>query len=1224
MANGTGNQGGSLVRWSIIAMRAAFLFFAAMPLSVAAGDVPATPWGITPDQRAVDSGVFITVHDPAATGQRPFSVTEPAGVARTNYPVRGGLPFFRGELADPSRIRLFDATSNSVAVQSFVTAWWPEGTVKFLCIDFMTDLEPGGTNSFTLEYGTNVPVYSPGTIAITTNGQTITVDAGLLSADFRTGSLICSNVLVGGQSVLRDAITARCLVSEGDPSAVPTNYPLIIDSVSVVEQGPVQVTLRLDGSYGTQTSRSDLAWQQVCPRYVFHGFVRLYAESARMDMIHSLGYNGDEYVDFIRRYGITVPMNIANGTFEYGNSMTSSASLSVTGDMRLSQTNCAGWTLTGAASANGHRMGGWSALRNASNSVVVGMRNAWQQWPASFAVNTTGDLTLDMHGGDSNAFLDLRCSDVYPIPFVDVGKGQYEKEAPVHNSPSMYNGEVLSTFYGDIYGRPMGLMKISELTIDFSPAINAMDIGRAQHQMLMPWPGKEIFSETRVFGLTGYYPDDLDAPENAEYKETFEFQALTTIDYPIVEHEANQLYGWVDYPDSADFEPPLPGSNRFDTTNFRGGQGWSNGEKINHGSVMLYVASGWRRAWDYAHQLHLHTIGIDLEHEGGDQQTGRPHRHNQVHWGDPAGSPRQCGAFRGWFMDYWLSGHNEIGRSLKETYSIPMGVVNTNFTGSMLEWPYVQAFDMRTMAVTNGSQHARTYSAKGVNYHWPNFLSYQTSGSNEWVRYFESMFHGWTNNPYEVDENTNKVTGTQRYLCSWISDEVVTDFAALGMELEPSDRALPSRFYASEYYFATYGGRELVSEWGQLTGSEYALDLILQLGDYFTARDTADDRAREDPESLTALYRSYEGLPPAYRLLNTTNYLERQEWMQAHLDRRLFLGDPVTMIDDPFTYTAQEWTNNYPDSRIYGKNGSKIMGGLPVESIYTLWFHINSNGVPERSDHYVATTGSDALGDGHENNPWATIGYALTKVEAGHTIHVAAGVYTESDIAIDRPDITIAGDGMDATVVQAHTNRAEPGLARRVFDISDDTTLRDLTIRHGHMIGSSGNEGSGIHIESCTVTLDRVRIADNHHSGSSANYCGGAGIAVGAAGKLTMMNCQVISNSLSSTGTSGDNRGGPAGLLLNAPSGGYVIISNCLFEGEHRLQRHILFILRGWVLGWDAHHLPVGLCHRWPAGEGVEDLDEMLSSDYGASGRPGPSLEYCCQHLCLLTEGQPM
>jgi hypothetical protein len=48
-----------------------------------------------------------------------------------------------------------------------------------------------------------------------------------------------------------------------------------------------------------------------------------------------------------------------------------------------------------------------------------------------------------------------------------------------------------------------------------------------------------------------------------------------------------------------------------------------------------------------------------------------------------------------------------------------------------------------------------------------------------------------------------------------------------------------------------------------------------------------------------------------------------------------------------------------------------------------------------QSDYYVSANGSNT-GNGSINSPWATIGYASTKVGPGATVHVAAGSYTGS------------------------------------------------------------------------------------------------------------------------------------------------------------------------------------------------------------------------------------
>ncbi|MBN4074062.1 hypothetical protein JYT61_00715, partial [bacterium AH-315-E10] len=628
--------------------------------------VPATAWGITPDKRAVESGIFIRPVSLATKSVITFTVTEPSGISRTNHPVRGSIPFYRGEIGKSTNIRLFNASGRQVPVQGMATAYWPEGTYKFLCLDFLTGLNANETQTFTLEYGTGIPSAQKSALKVSKNNGSIQVDTGKMSLSFAAGNRFSSAVKVDGKAVTRDIIKGFLTVAEGTPTTKPTYYPLTLESVSVKEKGPVQTTIYLKGRYSDLKSVSPRKWQAKYSRYIFHGFVRLYANSARMDVTYSLGFNGNEHKEFIKRYGLTIPLAATNGTFTFGTDKTQSASTAITRDILLAQPHHSNWSLTGGEKAlKGKRFGGWAAVSKGENSVLIGLRNAWQQWPVSFRATAAGDLSLDIHGGTNSNFLDLRYfpKESGPEWTRPKPKDKYYKVAPLHLSKSMYNGEMLSTHYqAEPQFKATGILKISELVIDFSAAAPAEKVGQTHHQMLVPWPGKKRYAATRVFGFTGYFPD---LKKHPAFKKNFDFHARTIVDLPLVQHEANKLYGWVDYPDGLDVQLPKKGETRFNTDKFQGGEGWNNGEKVNQAVVSLYVASGWRRALDHGHQMLLHTIGIDMEHPGGDMSTTVTHRHCQVHWGT-GGSPRQSGCYIGWNWYYWISGHNEIGRILDD------------------------------------------------------------------------------------------------------------------------------------------------------------------------------------------------------------------------------------------------------------------------------------------------------------------------------------------------------------------------------------------------------------------------------------------------------------------------------------------------------------------------------------------------------------------------------
>jgi len=63
--------------------------------------------------------------------------------------------------------------------------------------------------------------------------------------------------------------------------------------------------------------------------------------------------------------------------------------------------------------------------------------------------------------------------------------------------------------------------------------------------------------------------------------------------------------------------------------------------------------------------------------------------------------------------------------------------------------------------------------------------------------------------------------------------------------------------------------------------------------------------------------------------------------------------------------------------------------------------------------YYVATTGSDATGDGSAGNPWATIQYAIDQTTSGDTINVAAGTYAEAVSVTESVTLLGAKHGVD-------------------------------------------------------------------------------------------------------------------------------------------------------------------------------------------------------------------
>ena len=81
----------------------------------------------------------------AADTSIALRVTELAGADRDEEIVTSGVPLSRGTLTDVSQSRLLDADGNEVPFVGTVLARWPDGSVKWLLLDFRASVGAGQT-----------------------------------------------------------------------------------------------------------------------------------------------------------------------------------------------------------------------------------------------------------------------------------------------------------------------------------------------------------------------------------------------------------------------------------------------------------------------------------------------------------------------------------------------------------------------------------------------------------------------------------------------------------------------------------------------------------------------------------------------------------------------------------------------------------------------------------------------------------------------------------------------------------------------------------------------------------------------------------------------------------------------------------------------------------------------------------------------------------------------
>lgn len=142
--------------------------------------------------------------------------------------------------------------------------------------------------------------------------------------------------------------------------------------------------------------------------------------------------------------------------------------------------------------------------------------------------------------------------------------------------------------------------------------------------------------------------------------------------------------------------------------------------------------------------------------------------------------------------------------------------------------------------------------------------------------------------------------------------------------------------------------------------------------------------------------------------------------------------------------------------------------------------------------YYVSTSGNDG-NDGSQGSPWRTLKHAVSRVAAnqGHTISMGAGTFVESGSFNVPTGVSIAGAGIDRTIIKAassfYYNPAYPGFSteRILMQLTSgglsngNQSLRDFTLD-----GDGKRLHGGIHVNNrSNVLIERVKVQYTNFTG---------------------------------------------------------------------------------------------------------------------------------------------
>ncbi len=218
-----------------------------------------------------------------------LNVDEPSGIHRRSFPVTSGIPLPEAALRDDSCVRLLDEQGFEQPLQAATLARWPDESIKWMLLDFQTDLEPNHPRRLTLEYGNAVrrSAMHPSAVTIFTTADSAEIQTGALRFSVSHGDRICTQL--GNLSLV---FTARSF--DGTRDGIYTGH---VDDWKLETSGPLRTVVCVRGWHRRVDGRKSMP-------FVVH--LTAWAGCPILGIQHTFIISDDPLTTFFRGIGMRI------------------------------------------------------------------------------------------------------------------------------------------------------------------------------------------------------------------------------------------------------------------------------------------------------------------------------------------------------------------------------------------------------------------------------------------------------------------------------------------------------------------------------------------------------------------------------------------------------------------------------------------------------------------------------------------------------------------------------------------------------------------------------------------------------------------------------------------------------------------------------------------------------------------------------------------------------
>ncbi len=346
---------------------------------------------------AVLIGLVATV---SSVGAVKLTVEERSGIARVSEPVTCGVPFAESAVYSADSLVLLRGIS-PVPVEIREVSRWPDGSLRWVHLDFQASVEPWEKVRFSLEKGPAQPLASSLEVKRTARG--FTVETGKIQVEVRKRAFnVFNRVLLAGENgdYVQELVAPhnRGLAAwAGGGEYLSANDQA--STLRVESSGPMRVVLRAQGAL--KNSSGNKLFHYICRLYFYNGspVVRLALTVENRDPVieNKVALQGlhveipTTMVESGTVFHIGGREKHLEGRFTgYG----SNAFILAPSSERYTYGGVVkGWTGGNAKAESSDRLG-WIGIASSRGAVAVGLRDFWQMHPSSLEAASDQGLLL--------------------------------------------------------------------------------------------------------------------------------------------------------------------------------------------------------------------------------------------------------------------------------------------------------------------------------------------------------------------------------------------------------------------------------------------------------------------------------------------------------------------------------------------------------------------------------------------------------------------------------------------------------------------------------------------------------------------------------------------------------------------------------------------------------------------------------------------------------------